>query len=84
MIKKAWLTDMGHELFMLSIRQHPNDLEMVHNKTELPPNEPIDGKRIGIDEAREKGLVELHHGLGVFSIDDLVKLRAAIDEVLYE
>jgi hypothetical protein len=84
MIKKVWLTDIGHDLFTLSIRQFPNDLEMVHNKSELPPTEDVNGKRIGIDEAKRLNLVELHHGLGVFTIDDLVKLRQAIDEVLYE
>jgi hypothetical protein len=83
-IKKTWLGDWGNDLYVLAIRQYPNDLDLVHNTNRFPPIEKVDGKQLNIDQAKELGLVETHHTFGVFTIDDLIKLRTAIDEVLYE
>lgn len=85
MIKSAWLTKVSsRDLYSLSIRQEPGTHAMGHNQSDFPPNEKINGKQLSIDEAKELGLTERHHVLGILSIEDLEKLYRAIGKVLYE
>lgn len=86
MIKKTWLAKASerNELYTLAIRQNPGDIKMGARSDLMPPTELVDGKKMNITDAINYDLAEWHHSFGVFTIEDLIKLRTAIDEVLYE
>lgn len=52
---------------------------MIIDESKFPPTEIVNGKRLNIDEAKELGLLENHYTFGLFSTDDLIMIRDAIN-----
>lgn len=84
MIKRAWLTKLGGDGYMLSIREFNWEWDNQINMSsyELPPVEPVRGAKLNIEEARELNLSEPHHQIGILLEEDLVAIRDAINKVL--
>lgn len=84
MVKKVWFTQQGEtDMFVMSVRIDSKELQPVVFKDEFPPTEPIDGKRLNIDEAKSLGLTERHISISAFTQDDLYKLKAAVEKAIW-
>jgi len=77
-IKKAWITTDNKGNYTLCIRQN-------HGKPfstftiEVPPIEPINGRKISLTEARDLEIQENHLTIAILDHDDLVKLKEALN-----
>jgi len=84
MLKRVWVTNLGSEarpIYSISFRSADG---LRYSELTLPPTEAIDGKRLDIAEAKERGLAEVHNNLNTFSWADLWMVRDALDVVLWE
>lgn len=84
MVKKVWFTQHGEtDMFVMSVRIDPKSRKPVVSEYEFPPIEPIDGKRLNIDEAKSLGLTERHISISAFTQDDLYKLKEAVEKAIW-
>jgi hypothetical protein len=85
-VKKAWLAEATDDIYTLCIRteHHEHVPALLHNRTLVPPQEPVNGKKLDINEAKQQGLLEEVHNLGVFNVWDLEKIRDAINQIIGE
>jgi len=69
-------------MYSISIRSDDDSIS-ISEPMELPPHMRSYKKDelMGIDEAREKGIQEVHRSLGMFTFEDLVILRDALIKV---
>ena len=79
MVKRSWVTHFGDDAHKLCIRCTPNSFGIIFDEYKFPPTEPVNGKRLNSDEAKELGLLEKHYTLGLFSTEDLIMIRDAIN-----
>lgn len=83
-MKKIWITPTGDrsDLFALSFRQEPNTIPIHVRTQELPPTEPINGKKLNFQEAMNLRLIEHVHVVTYLTRGDLHNLRDRITEAL--
>ena len=82
MLKRAWVANIGSDsrpIYSLAIRSEDGSIG-ISEPMELPPHMRSYKKDglMGIDEARELGVQEVHRSIGMFTFDDLVMLRDAL------
>lgn len=82
MLKRAWVTNIGsyaRPIYAISTRSEDGSIS-ISEPMELPPRMKSYKKDelMGIDEARELGVQEIHRHIGMFTFEDLVILRDAL------